>query len=67
MRSLIELRDKCIDKAIEVCDSIDVTEDEMDLKARALVNVVNAACAASAQATADTWGPTRGKEKQEHG
>lgn len=56
MSSLVELKDACIKKALEVVESIDgTTEDEDEVRAKTVATLVGAACQADAQANNDAW------------
>ena len=71
MSSLVELKDACINKALEIVQSRDVQADdesELEVRSSALTKTVSAACMADAQANADSWAGVQsaGKE-QPHG
>lgn len=58
MSSLVELKDACIDKALEVVNAIDADvsdADESEVKAKTVCALVSAACQADTQANSDAW------------
>lgn len=55
MSSLVELKDACLNKALQVVDSIQPDEEEAEQRSRVALNLLHAACAADTQANQDAW------------
>lgn len=64
MSSLVELKNACVEKALELCQSIDATDSEFEEKSRGVVNLTNAACMADAQANSDAWARSQAAGKE---